>query len=71
MTANGSSISWKWLAGILMSALLIGMAAWASTLQGRVNTLEATKAEKADVDRIYQRLGTIETDVKELLKRRP
>lgn len=84
MTAN--SVTWKWLAGILLSILLLAGGGWMKMLTAEVATVKdeqkkdradsATSREKVSVieertKRTEEDVKEIKTDLKELLRRTP
>ena len=84
MTAN--SVTWKWLAGSLLSLLLLSGGAWVRMVQSDVQTVKdeqkkdrdaaAGNREKGGVieertKRTEEDIKDIKQDVKELLRRTP
>lgn len=72
MTAN--SVTWKWLAGILMSIVLLSGGAWMRILNADVQTVkeeqkkdrEAAAENRGKVGVIEERTKRTEDDVKEI-----
>ena len=48
MNQNGHQLTFRWLAGVLVSVLILATAAWARSLDQRVTAVEKLVAERGE-----------------------
>lgn len=67
---NGNNLTFKWLAGILLSLLLIAGAAWAKDVNDRVREIERDQSATGErLARIEASQVRTEADVAQILQR--
>jgi len=63
--AEPNNVSWKWLAGIAMTVLLMGGGTWMTTMYAEVGKVkEEQKQDRKAVEQIDKKVGVIEEQTK-------
>jgi len=63
---NNEGVTWKWVVGILVTILLLGGGAWATSIQAQVTDANRNAGElKADIAVIKERMRAFEENQKE------
>ena len=63
--AEHNNVTWKWLVGILMSIVVMGGAAWMSTMYAQVGKVqEEQKQDRQTVNDVRGKVGIIEEQTK-------
>ena len=62
-TSNGRFLSWRWLAGILISILTIAFAAWGAGLSGYIGEVDkSTRTNTANIAVLKEAMNTLKED---------
>jgi len=60
-----NNLTWKWLAGIAMTILIMGGGAWMTSMSGEVGKVkEEQKADRQTVNDVKSKVGVIEEQTK-------
>ena len=62
---GNNNVTWKWVAGIAMSVLVMGGGAWMSTMYAQVGKVqEEQKQDRQTVNDVRSKVGVIEEQTK-------